>query len=75
MNLQYISNAIGETTGVYIPITDWEKLKSKYADLENDVDFVPDWHKEIILERLKDYNENPDDVLDWDEVKDDFNFE
>ncbi len=75
MNLQYISNAAGETTGIYIPITDWEKLKTKYTDLESDIDAIPDWHKEIILERLKDYNENPDDVLDWDEVKDDFNFE
>lgn len=30
---------------------------------END---IPEWHKEIIDNRLKDYKQNPDDVTDFD---------
>lgn len=75
MNLQYISDSTGQTTGVFIPIQDWESLKQKFADLEQEegkmVD-VPEWQKEIVRQRHKDYRENPENVLDWDEVKDKF---
>ena len=27
---------------------------------------IPEWHKEIIDQRLKDYKENPDNVTDFD---------
>lgn len=33
------------------------------ANPEND---IPEWHKEIIDKRLKDYKQNPDDVTDFD---------
>lgn len=78
MNLQYISNSVGQTTGIYIPIKDWEHLINKYEELKKEeinLFEIPEWQKEIIEQRLKDYYENPNDVLDWDEVKDDFNFE
>lgn len=29
-------------------------------------DDMPQWHKEIIDKRLKDYKQNPDDVTDFD---------
>ena len=29
-------------------------------------DDIPQWHKEIIDSRLKDYKQNPDDVTDFD---------
>lgn len=35
MNVQYISDSKGKTTGIYIPISDWSKLKGKYLDIEN----------------------------------------
>lgn len=76
MNLQYISDSKGNTTGVFIPIQDWEELKNKYEQLkqeENNMVEVPEWHKEIVLKRLEDYKQNPDKALDWDEVKDNFN--
>jgi hypothetical protein len=73
MNLQYISDNKGQTTGVFIPIQDWKILKDKLIDIEEDTLFeIPEWHKEIVLERLKKHIENPDDVLDWEEVKDSF---
>lgn len=30
---------------------------------------VPDWHREIIDERLKDYEANPDTGVSWDVVR------
>jgi hypothetical protein len=34
MNLQYISDNRGKTTGVFIPIQEWEGLKEKFKGLE-----------------------------------------
>ena len=34
MNLKYISDNRGKTTGVFIPIQEWEGLKSKFKGLE-----------------------------------------
>jgi len=36
MNLQYISDNRGKTTGVFIPIQEWEGLKSKFIGLEEE---------------------------------------
>lgn len=35
MNLQYISDNRGKTTGIFIPIQEWEVLKSKFKGLED----------------------------------------
>lgn len=75
MNLQFISDSTGKPTGVFIPIQDWENLKEKYAGLEQEESkmvTIPKWQKEVVRRRLKDYRENPNKVLDWDEVKDSF---
>ena len=34
MNIQYISDNKGKPTGVFIPIQEWEGLKSKFKGLE-----------------------------------------
>ena len=76
MNLQYISDNKGNTTGIYIPIKDWEYLKNKFKELEKEEENmfeVPEWHKDIIRQRLKAYKENPGDTLDWNKAKDKFN--
>lgn len=33
---------------------------------------IPEEHKEIVRERIRKSNENPDRLLDWDDVKDNF---
>ena len=66
--IQYIANAAGETTGVYIPIIEWEKLKIKFADLEKEIGVIPDWHREILDKRLAEYKNNPKQVLDFETV-------
>ena len=75
MNVQYISDGTGQTTGVFIPIDDWEELKKKYEEIEQNESSlfdIPEWQKAIIRQRLIDYKEDPDNVLDWDDVKDTF---
>ena len=34
MNLQIIHDSKGNPTGVFIPMPDWKKLKTQYAELE-----------------------------------------
>lgn len=69
MSLQFIHDNKGNTTGVFIPIDDWQTLKEKYSDLQmvevqNNTELTT-WQKEIIDERLKDYYNNPNDVVDF----------
>ncbi|MCP4177063.1 MAG: addiction module protein [bacterium] len=68
MNLQYILDSTGKATGVFIPITEWNKLKEKFTDIEEELEFLPEWHKEIIDKRLTDYKNNSEQVLDFDSI-------
>lgn len=74
MTLQFIHDNKGNTTGVFIPIEEWQTLKAKYADLQkeevaNSAELTP-WQKKIIDERLNDYYQNTDDVSDFDKTID-----
>jgi len=74
MNLQYISDNKGNIIGVFIPLHDWNNLKKKYKEIdqdERDASEITEWHKKIVSQRLKDYQDNPDNVLDWDHVQKD----
>ena len=71
MNLQYISDSKGQTTGVFIPINDWIKLKNKYKGIEQEEVDIPQWHKSIVSERLEDYRNDPDSTMDFDSAMDD----
>jgi hypothetical protein len=75
MTLQFVHDNKGNTTGVFIPIEDWQSLKSKYSGLEKEeaINFVEPalWQKQIIDERLADYYSNPLDVSDFNETIDD----
>jgi hypothetical protein len=75
MTLQFIHDNKGNTTGVFIPIEEWQTLKSKYADLqkeeaENIVELAT-WQKQIIDDRLNDYYQKSTDVIDFDKTIDD----
>ncbi len=75
MNLQYISDSKGQTTGVFIPINEWNDLKNKYKDIGlEDID-IPEWHKDLVRHRLDDYKENPDSAMDFDSAMDDIDKE
>ena len=64
MNLQYISDNKGKTTGVFIPISEWNELKKKYKDIEQ-VN-IPNEQIEEVRKRLEDYKNNPEQALDFD---------
>ncbi|MEO5643095.1 MAG: hypothetical protein ABIQ40_12270 [Bacteroidia bacterium] len=75
MALQFIHDNKGNTTGVFIPIEEWQTLKAKYADLQkaevqNTVELAP-WQNQIVEERLSDYYKNPGNVADFDKTIDD----
>ena len=71
MSLQYISDSNGKTTGVFIPINEWNELKNKYKNIEQEEISVPEWHKDLVLKRLEDYKQNPDSAMDFDSAMDD----
>jgi hypothetical protein len=70
MNLQYISDSKGKTTGVFIPITEWNALKSKYKGIEEEQINFPDWQISEVRERMVNYQRNPNQALDFDESMD-----
>ena len=69
MSLQYITDSNGQTTGVYIPIREWDELKSRLGDLEQPN--IPEWHKETVRERMELYRADPSKAMDFDEAMDD----
>jgi hypothetical protein len=71
MNLQYISDSKGQTTGVFIPINEWNNLKNKYKGLEEEDVTIPRWHKKVVRERIDDYRKDPGSALDFDSAMDD----
>jgi hypothetical protein len=70
MNLQFISDSTGQTTGVFIPINEWNELKDKFKGIEQEEMDVPEWHKEIVRARLEEYKKNPKIALDFDSAMD-----
>ena len=64
MNLQYITNSKGITSGVFIPIEDWELIK-KELDLKLE---IPEWHKEILADRKNKYQTGNIGLKDSDSV-------
>jgi hypothetical protein len=75
MNLQFIQDNQGNTTGVFIPIDEWQAFKSKYNELEKEeiaqAVELTSWQKEILDERITYYNSNPTDVSDFNKTIDD----
>ena len=71
MNLQYISDSNGQTAGVFIPIKEWNQLKNKYKEIEQEEIDIPGWHKDLVRERLIVYKENPGEVLDFNSAMND----
>ncbi len=71
MNLQYISDSTGKTTGVFIPISEWNELKAKYKGIDQEQIDIPDGQMNEVRERLGEYKNNPDQGLDFDKAMDD----
>lgn len=52
MNLQYLTDNKGNTTGVYVPIQDWEEMKQYFKSIEKGEYQEPT--KTEILQSIKD---------------------
>ena len=39
--------------------------------MEESYEVIPQWHKDLVKERLEEYNNNPGSALDFDESMDD----
>lgn len=72
MNIQYISDSQGITTGVFIPINEWNALKSKYSEIEKEeANNIPQWHKNVVSDRLANFKSDRSQTLDFDQAIDD----
>jgi hypothetical protein len=59
MKLQVLQDNSGKPTGVFVPMEDWELIKTNYPDVENlDAD-VPQWEQDIIDSRLEAIAQDP----------------
>ncbi len=74
MSLQFIRDNEGNTTGVFIPIGDWQRLKAKYTELQiQEVqanEALAAWQMRIVDARLNAYYNNPSKVEDFANVLD-----
>lgn len=71
MNLQYISDSNGETTGVFIPISEWNELKIKYKEIDHEQIDIPQWQKDEVGKRMDEYRKKPEIAIDFDAAMDD----
>lgn len=71
MNLQYISDDAGKTTGVFIPISEWNELKIKYKGIDQGQLDIPSWQIDEVKKRIQDYINNPSQAMDFDATLED----
>jgi len=66
MSLQYLIDESGETTGVFIPIEEWNEILTRLGNSE-EILSVPEWQKEVVRSRLA--KSNRSEYVSWDKVK------
>jgi hypothetical protein len=68
MNVQYISDNKGITTGVFIPIQEWVQIKESYQIPDNYLELSDSHHAELDY-RIDKYLQNSIELLEWEDVK------
>ena len=71
MSVQYISDEHGKTTGVFIPIEEWNELKTKFTGLEQEGYELPTWQKNELNNRMAEYERNPLNATSFQKAMDD----
>jgi hypothetical protein len=71
MSLQYISDNKGQTTGVFIPIEEWNNLKSKFKGIEAEELDIPSWQLAELDNRVEEYRKNPTQTIDFNQAIED----
>ncbi len=78
MNLQYIADKSGHTTAVQIqiPIEDWDLLKKKYKEFEEEENaatcLIPDWQIKLGKEELHNIASGNTILVEWEEARKQF---
>lgn len=73
MSLQIIQNSRGENAGVFIPMEDWEIIKTNYPDVDNLDNEIPEWQKQLLDARLEEISKNPQNLRPIAELFDELN--
>lgn len=68
MKLQVIQDAKGNHAGVFIPIEDWNRIKSQYPDIEHTDFDLNEYEKDLIDKRLEAIANNPQRLKSGDEL-------
>lgn len=68
MNLQFISDSSGKTTGVFIPIKEWNELKNRFKGIAQAELDIPLWQTEEVDNRMEAYKNNPEQALDFEDT-------
>lgn len=75
MSTQYLTDETGKTTGVFIPINQWNLLKDSLIESELNLMETPEWHIKEIESRNEMYMKNPEIGLDLFQVLDELESE
>lgn len=62
MKLQVIHDGEGKSTGVFIPIEDWDLIKHQYPNIENVSSELELWEKNLIDARLTAILKSPERI-------------
>jgi hypothetical protein len=68
MSVRFLSDNLGITTDVVIPIEDWQEITNKYPDLTKLFNDIPDWQKKLLDERLEFIKNHPDSLRPIEEL-------
>ena len=52
MKIQILQDNLGNQTGVYVPLNDWNLIKQQYPDIETIEEDLPQWEIDLIDSRL-----------------------
>lgn len=69
MKTQVVQDHNGKATGVFIPIKEWNELKSKYPGIEHTISTIPEWHKDEVRKRIKESKSQVDAIKMIDELE------
>ncbi len=64
MPVNYLTDSVGETIAVQIPIADWKKIKDKYPDVDDIDGDLPQWQKDMIDKRMQAIEDDPASIMD-----------
>ncbi|TLU98143.1 hypothetical protein [Dyadobacter luticola] len=66
MKLHYISDGRNISNRKLTPVHEWNALKPNYEKVEGRNTFeIPQWQKDIVLKRLKDYENGIEEYLEF----------